>query len=223
MFTFVTFKAEQTRQRIVERALELFAERGYAETTLRDIAQAADVSIGLAYRYFRCKEELVLALYQQLSEEVGLRLDLPAGTIGQRWAALERARFSVLGPHRRTLLALVQGALDPDGAVGVLSPATSDVRALWLRLHQQVVTGATDGPAAPESLARVLYALDLLVVLLWTQDRTAQSRVTRALIDRLARLVDGVVPFLKLPMVAHGLAELDAIFQSLTRKKEKSP
>src|SRR5215468_6945599 len=107
MFTFVTPKGVQTRQRIIDRALKLFAQRGYPATTLRDIAQAADVSIGLAYRYFRRKEELVLALYEQLSEEVARRIRLPQGSIGNRWAALERTRFAVLRPHRRTLVALL--------------------------------------------------------------------------------------------------------------------
>ena len=70
-FTFVTTtKGEQTRQRIVDAALALFEQRGYAETTLRHIADKADISIGLAYRYFRRKEELVLVLYEQLSAEV---------------------------------------------------------------------------------------------------------------------------------------------------------
>ena len=86
-------KGEQTRQRIVEQALTLFEQRGYAETTLRDIADAAGVSIGLAYRYFRRKEELVLVLYTQLSEEVARRAKLPEGSVGTRWTRAARCRL----------------------------------------------------------------------------------------------------------------------------------
>jgi AcrR family transcriptional regulator len=187
----VTFKAEQTRQRIIDRALQLFADKGYAETTLRDIAVAAGVATGLAYRYFSRKEELVLALYEQLSEEVAERLDLPEGSLGARWAALERTRFAVCAPHRKTLLSLVQAALDPEGDLGVLSPSTAPVRARWLALHRAVVEGST--PPAPARWARLLYALDLLVVLYWTQDRTG-GRATRAAVDRLAKLIDVLPP-----------------------------
>lgn len=51
-----TRKAEQTRQRILDSALELFASKGYEGTTMRDIAAQAECSPGLAYRYFSGKE-----------------------------------------------------------------------------------------------------------------------------------------------------------------------
>jgi AcrR family transcriptional regulator len=217
-FTFaMTFKAEQTRQRIIDRALKLFAEKGFHETTMTDIAKAAGVATGLAYRYFRRKEDLVLALYEQLSEEVAERVRLPEGTVGARWAALERTRFAVIGPHRRTLLALVQAALDAEGDLGALSPATAHVRATWLRLHRAVVDGATPPQAEPERLARLLYGIDLLLVLLWTQDR--RQSATRAGIDRLAPLIDLVAPLLGLPAVGGAFGELAAVFSSLTKEK----
>lgn len=213
-FTFVTTtKGEQTRQRIVDTALALFEQHGYAETTLRDIADKADISIGLAYRYFRRKEELVLALYEQLSMEVANKLKLPDGTVGQRWATLERTRFKVLAPHRRTLLALVQAALDPDGELGALSRATVGVRERWRTLHRAVIDGATGKP--PAALAELLYGVDLMLVVFWTQDRTANARATREAIDRIAKLVDVAVAF---PGAAGAIAELAETFHTLSRK-----
>src|SRR5438105_1656564 len=64
-----TAKAEETRERIVDAALELFREKGFDETTMRDIAASADVATGAAYYYFRSKEELVMAFYARTSEE----------------------------------------------------------------------------------------------------------------------------------------------------------
>lgn len=221
MFTFVktkVTKGEQTRQRIVERALDLFERRGYAETTLRDIADAAGVSIGLAYRYFDRKEELALALYEQLSEEVARTVKLPDSSVGERWAALERIRFKVLRPHRRTLLALLQAALDPEGELGALSPATAAVRERWLGLHRAVVDGAAGLRVPADELARLLYAVDLLLVVYWMQDRTAGSRATRDAIDRIARLIDiGMA----LPGITGVIAELAKSFHSLTKAKDK--
>ena len=65
-------KALQTRQHILDTALNLFASQGYQKTTLREIATRAGVSLGLAYRYFARKEELVAALYEQLTVETAL-------------------------------------------------------------------------------------------------------------------------------------------------------
>lgn len=52
----LTQKAALTRQRIIDTALHLFATKVYDQTTMRDIAAAADCSLGLAYRYFASKD-----------------------------------------------------------------------------------------------------------------------------------------------------------------------
>ena len=52
-------KKQQTRETIVRVALELFAERGYDETTLAEIAEAADVSPRTIFSYFDSKEEIL--------------------------------------------------------------------------------------------------------------------------------------------------------------------
>jgi AcrR family transcriptional regulator len=206
---FMTLKAERTRQRIVDAALQLFTTRGYAETTLRDIADAAGVSTGLAYRYFSRKEELVLVLYAELSEQAAA-VELPEGSLGARWLALERARFAALSPHRETLLALVQAALDPEGELGILSPATAPIRDRWLALHRSVVDGAPPTALPPDVCARLLYALDLAIVVVWTQDRTPGAARTVAVLEHVASMVDAVLPFLAIPGVARALAAIES-------------
>ncbi|GAA3246463.1 TetR/AcrR family transcriptional regulator [Nonomuraea helvata] len=50
-----------TRQEIQEHAMRLFQERGYDETTVADIAEAAGVSSMTVFRHFPTKEDLVLS------------------------------------------------------------------------------------------------------------------------------------------------------------------
>src|SRR5580700_1396836 len=52
-------KKQQTRERIARVALELFAERGYDETTLAEIAEAADVSPRTIFAYYESKEDIL--------------------------------------------------------------------------------------------------------------------------------------------------------------------
>ncbi|HUJ31558.1 MAG TPA: TetR/AcrR family transcriptional regulator [Candidatus Acidoferrum sp.] len=52
----------ETRERIFRSALQLFAERGYLQTTVEDITEAADVGKGTFFNYFPTKEH-VLAQY----------------------------------------------------------------------------------------------------------------------------------------------------------------
>ncbi len=52
-------KKQQTRETIARVALKLFAERGYEETTLADIAEAADVSPRTIFAYYESKEDIL--------------------------------------------------------------------------------------------------------------------------------------------------------------------
>lgn len=54
-------KKDETRQRIVEQAMRLFADRGYESVTMEQIAEAADVAKGTLYNYFPVKEAIVSA------------------------------------------------------------------------------------------------------------------------------------------------------------------
>jgi AcrR family transcriptional regulator len=55
-----TSKAK-TRQRVLDEAQRLFRERGYAATSLEQIAEAADVTKGAIYGHFASKEDLLLS------------------------------------------------------------------------------------------------------------------------------------------------------------------
>src|ERR671933_90846 len=61
--------AERNRQRILDAARELFAERGLA-VTLNDVADHAGVGVGTVYRRFPDKAELVEALFEQRLEGI---------------------------------------------------------------------------------------------------------------------------------------------------------
>jgi len=52
-------QAEQTRGEVLVAAMELFNARGWAETTLADVAEAAGVAVETIYKGFRSKKQLV--------------------------------------------------------------------------------------------------------------------------------------------------------------------
>jgi AcrR family transcriptional regulator len=67
-------KKLRTRQAIAAAALRLFAEHGYDETTIADIAAAADVSPRTFFSYFPSKEDVVFAEIDDRLAEVRERL-----------------------------------------------------------------------------------------------------------------------------------------------------
>jgi AcrR family transcriptional regulator len=68
-------KKQQTRDRIAREALKLFAERGYDETTLAEIADAADVAPRTIFAYFDGKEDIGLCKEFTLLDTPKAKLD----------------------------------------------------------------------------------------------------------------------------------------------------
>ena len=55
---------ERRRAQIVEAANRLVARQGFARTVVRDIAEEADISVGLVYEYVRSKEDILFLIYE---------------------------------------------------------------------------------------------------------------------------------------------------------------
>ena len=74
-------KKQQTRDTIARAALRLFAERGYDETTLVDIAEAAQVAPRTIFAYFESKEDILLCEEHSFLRVLRQKLDeRPPGT-----------------------------------------------------------------------------------------------------------------------------------------------
>ncbi|WP_210593359.1 TetR/AcrR family transcriptional regulator [Streptomyces sp. GESEQ-35] len=59
-----------TRQRIQDVALELFAEQGYEKTSLREIAERLGVTKAALYYHFKTKEEIIVSLFEDLTKPI---------------------------------------------------------------------------------------------------------------------------------------------------------
>ena len=57
-----------TRERILDVALDLFIEQGYDKTSLREIAEPLGVTKAALYYHFAAKEDILLALHLRLHE-----------------------------------------------------------------------------------------------------------------------------------------------------------
>lgn len=73
-------KKLETRQALEAAALRLFAERGYEQTTVEDIAEAADVAVRTFFRYFSSKQhvlfgDVVTDRIGRLRDELAVRPD----------------------------------------------------------------------------------------------------------------------------------------------------
>ncbi|MEG8281091.1 TetR/AcrR family transcriptional regulator [Streptomyces sp. AHA2] len=59
-----------TRRRIQDVALDLFAEQGYEKTSLREIAEHLDVTKAALYYHFKTKEEILVSIFEDLTQPI---------------------------------------------------------------------------------------------------------------------------------------------------------
>jgi AcrR family transcriptional regulator len=87
----------ETKERIERSALTLFVKRGIAETSIRQIAKAARISLGAMYNHYKSKDELAEVLFAELFHRIGAELERLAagnGPFPARLAALVEHVFA---------------------------------------------------------------------------------------------------------------------------------
>jgi AcrR family transcriptional regulator len=61
---------DRRRRQIADAAMRLFIRNGFHKTTTRQIARAADISIGSLYEYFNCKEDILYVVCDFIHSEM---------------------------------------------------------------------------------------------------------------------------------------------------------
>lgn len=156
---------EAQRAKILESARSVFARKGM-EATITDIAAEAQISLGLAYRYFTDKEAIFSELVKQTvpDDAAGFQqlVQMP-GTAGERLAMLissiveARGRREPLEAHQ-----LLHHALEADAMPEELRELLSKrYQMLLATMRQLIVEGQSEGsvaPGDPDQLVAVMSA-----------------------------------------------------------------
>jgi len=193
-------KAEVTSARILDVALDLFRRRGFEQTTMREIAAKAGVSLGSAYYYFDSKEDLVMAFYEQAIEAMAPRMEetlAGATSFEERIAGILAVKFEYFQPNRSFLGALLRHAADPENRLSPFSAATRHIRERDQMYFARAIAAKSGGVRVPEDLApfvpRMLWLYQMGLILHWIYDRSPGQRRTHALREKsLALLVSGL-------------------------------
>lgn len=137
---------EQTRQRLLDTALELFESKGYSATTIDDIAVAAGTTRVTFYAHFASRRAIMAALIAQLNvilergespvhgSTAPLLVDVVhAGTVAgiSAWLRQQAARWTVIRPY--IIAASTAAAVEPE------------IRDLVDEWSEEVVGDITDG------------------------------------------------------------------------------
>ena len=177
---------KDTRQKILDAALELFRERGFAEATMREIAARAGVATGLAYYYFKSKDAIVLAFYQQARDDLGHRARSGAEgrAGGGPGSGAHRGKVHYFKPNRRFLGALMAHAADASSPLSPFGEPSREIREFDLA-HFERALAETKNPVPSDlapHIAKILWFYQMGLLLFWIYDRSPQQRRSQALL-----------------------------------------
>jgi AcrR family transcriptional regulator len=182
-------KKRQTREALTRAAQELFVERGYDETTLAEIAEAAGVSTRTIFAYFPGKEDILFATEQTMLDALGQALaERPAGA-----DALTALReFILSSAHEKTELDCKLGE------VIAADPTLSSHRRARIAQLQEVLAAAiaADLGVEADDLRPQVAAASLTAAfeVLERQDRVVSTVPTN---EEIAAAIDPVISFVR--------------------------
>lgn len=189
----------------MDSALQLFRERGFDQTTMRQIAAAAGVAVGGAYYYFESKEALIMAFYEQAQQDMepGIVQALTRHKgLEQRLRALLDAKFDYFEPNR-SLLGALSGNVDPLHPLSPFSEQTKAIRDKDIGFFAQAIEGGS--VHVPDDLRPhlpgVLWMYQMGLLLFWVYDRSTGQVRTRRVVDASLKIVVSLIKLSGFPLM----------------------
>ncbi|WP_083980101.1 TetR/AcrR family transcriptional regulator [Demequina salsinemoris] len=206
-----------TRDRIVEAATALILENGYDGTTMRAIAERADVSLGSTYYYFSGKEDLVQGFYLRIAREhADLTRDRIAGekSFKKRLGTTLDTYLEVSNRYRAIAESLVSMAVVPTSPLSPFSAESKPARETFIALYEDVIEGSdlkTDARLRA-ALPELLWLVQMILTLGWVQDLSPDGKVSRKIVGRLAPTLSRLIRAARLkPLAPLALEAVDAL------------
>lgn len=199
-------RAEDTRRKIYEAAMALFREKGFDQTTMRDVAAKAGVALGAAYYYYSSKDAFVLAFYRDMQESSNpLILDALASRkkLKDRIRCILDKRLELLAPNRKFCAALFPHAPDAADPLSPFSEETRPIREGAIE-HMRIAVEGSNARIPPDLQARLPYLLwlyQMALVMFWLYDRSPNQERTRRLLDKSLGLIVNLLRVSGLPLM----------------------
>jgi AcrR family transcriptional regulator len=132
------------RQEIVQLAGELFSERGYAATTVRDIADSAGILSGSLYWHFAAKEDIVFEILTEFVDHLLRRyreVIVEAATPLEGLRAVLTVAVEAMGPYRAAanIWQSEKAWLYEQERFAFVPAAAAEVRAIWSEVLERCV------------------------------------------------------------------------------------
>ena len=201
-----TPKAEETGRRILDAALELFRQKGFDATTMRDIAQKAQVATGAAYYYYPAKDAIVADFYQRSCAEMQPKIEAAlehANGLENRLRELIGVKLAYFAPNRGVLRSLLRNGADPRHPLSPFSPDTAAIRNIDIAWFRRILTDC--GMRIPRDLEPhlpgVLWFFQMGIIFFWVIDESPRQARTARLLELAAKSAVFLIRASSLPLM----------------------
>jgi AcrR family transcriptional regulator len=200
-----TEKGELTRNTILESALQLFRDKGFDATTMRDVATQAGVALGAAYYYFDSKDAIVMGFYERAQEYLAPLLDQSlanAKGLDDRLRAIIQAKLEYFAADRK-LMGALSAHIDPHHPLSPFSEETRSIRDRDIGFFSRAVEGGK--VRVPEDmkfhLPRLLWLYQMGLILFWVYDSSPKQERTLKLFDKSLAIVVALIKLSSFPLL----------------------
>lgn len=205
-----TKKAQNTRKQLLEVALELFKEKGFDKTTMRDIAQRAELAVGAAYYHFRTKDEIVLAFYEETLEQFereSAEIITKSHDLETRLFEILNRKFEQLKPYRGFIVVLTRTILDPTSPLSPFGEGTNFIRERSEAVFEKAVQGCENQvPAVVRAmLPSLLWLYHMGLIFYWLNDKSAEQKDSDRLLEKSLKLIMQLLRMARLPLMGNFL------------------
>lgn len=195
-------KSQRTKKIIMDTAIKLFSEKGFAESTMREIAQESGLALGSFYYHFKSKEEIVLELYQETQKEDREQFDLiKSSGLSFEDLCYEVIYFKVkyLKPYRKFLGLL----LNPNNALSPFAKDTQHIRLESIAIYREIVelSKVKVSKDLKEFVPTLLWFFQMAIIFFWIHDESEEQKRTLRILRIGTQIVEKLLALSRLPGV----------------------
>jgi AcrR family transcriptional regulator len=179
-------RSAELRERLFRAALDLFAKKGFAETTVEDITNAADVGKGTFFNYFPSKDHILLAFGEMQLEKLHASVEVSRQS-NEPMPAFLRGLGARMTQEPTRNPEIIRAILQAYLSTSSVRAAMMDMQRRVLGLHTQMIQigqerGEIRSDLPASEIAQVFRQTIFGTLLMWSLygDATLHSRIETA-------------------------------------------
>ncbi|NRS47484.1 TetR/AcrR family transcriptional regulator [Brevibacillus sp. HB2.2] len=183
---------QQTMQKLIEVAREMFSKKGYADAAMEDIVKQAGVTRGALYHNFGSKEGLFEAVLASVQQEIGERVEAEAAKSEEPWqqlilGCLAFVSSAVEQRNKRILL------IDGPAVIGWEKWRRMDEENSMRHLREQLQTIQEQGYLRPVSIDALTHLLSgaMNEAVLWISETPDHEKSLEEISAAMTLLLEG--------------------------------